>query len=154
MGLFSKIIEHNLFNNLERGLVSYTGYIDLGSDTNVEVYIRSRKKRGLEKAEEQIIKMIPNFEEIKKSATKDFYESYIIMRDAIKDGEIDLDDEVILPEMKDANDVWEYLKLEDIIIEPNSDYPLRIGFRAPWDIEHDYGILVKDGDFQYCGVSV
>jgi uncharacterized protein DUF6985 len=153
--MFSKKIEHPLFQELERGLLGYSGKLNDVSLNKADVTIRGRSKTNLKFTENQLPILLINLPSLQEQATEEAYASYEIIKEVVDSGEFDLEAEGgNLPDISIKSEVWKHMVLENIIIEPDEKYPIRLGYRAPWDIEHDFGIYVVDGKYEYSGISV
>ena len=153
--MFSKAIAHPFFKELEKGLFSYSGKIDMQEYADVDVLIRDRSPKALEYAYQELQFISENLQIFLEAAVADAYSSYEIVKEVSDAGECDLEaDGCELPAIHSRNEVWEYVQLVDIIVAPKSTYPIRLGFRMPWDIEHDFGIYINERKYEYSGVSV
>lgn len=151
--MFTKNLSVPPFKTLRRGLLSYTGSVDLPGNPDVEVQIKGRSEENLSYAVAELQYISAHLQALCAPATDEFYGSYEGIRDALADGELE-NEGLELPVLSAPQEVWEHLVLEEIVIEPKSNLPIRLGFRAPWDVEHDLGLYLKDRSFQYAGTSV
>ncbi len=153
--MFSQRIEHARFKQLRRGLFSYSGIVVLIGQRDIPVHIAGRSARNLERAAAELEPLFDDFYAAVAPATSEFFAGYDAVRDAVRDGEVTLAElGGSLPELRESAEIWRHLVLERIDIEPKRTTPLRLSFRAPWDIEHDYGIYLAGGRMSYAGVSV
>lgn len=153
--MFNKKITHPLFKSLQRSLFSYSGVMDLGGHPDVAINIKGRSDQNLEFAIAELEHLHSNLLTAVFPATEEFFGTYEAINKAVQNGEFSLEETgAELPELKSPEEVWKYLVLESVMIEPENNLPVRLGFRAPWEIEHDLGLYLKDGSFQYAGISV
>ena len=153
--MFTKKISHPLFKSLQRGLFSYSGLVDLAGHRDVVIRIKGRSNKNLEFALAELDYLSRDLLSITAPATQEFFDAFEAVKAAAESGEFSLEDEGgELPEIKSPEEVWTYLTLESVAFERRSEYPVRLGFRAPWEVEHDLGIYLRDRKFQYAGVSV
>jgi hypothetical protein len=153
--MFSKAIVHPFFTELEKGLFSYSGIINIQEYEDVEVLIRGRSQKALEYASQELQFVSENLQIFLDAAAKDAYSCYEILKEVVDAGECDLEaDGCELPEIHSRNESGEHIQLVDIIVDLKSNYPIRLGFKVPWDIEHDFGIYIKEREYEYSGVSV
>jgi len=45
------------------------------------------------------------------------------------------------------------MNLTDIQIDSKAENHIRLGFKYPWDIEHDFGIYISDRKYQFSRIS-
>lgn len=153
--MFSKKITHPAFKSLQRGLFSYSGVADLAGHQDVAVSIKGRSNHNFEVALAEIEYLGSNLRAAVAPASQDFFGTYEAVKDAVLSEALSLEDAGgELPELKSPEEVWKHLALESVAIEPDSQLSVRLGFRAPWEVEHDLGLYLKDREFQYAGVSV
>jgi len=153
--MFSKEIDHPLFKKLTRGLFGYSGILDIFEYNNIEISIKGRSEKSLEVA-------VPELSDLKNSlnthlgkCTSDAFDAYEVMKDVVESGELDIEAEGgELPDIKEPKEIWNHMVLEEIWVEPEDKYIVRLSFRCPWDIEHDFGVYVSNKQYQYSGVSV
>ena len=153
--MFSKSIDHPLFSELKRGLFGYSGKLDFSGHNGVEITIKGRSISALEFTACELSYIQKNTEQFLLPATIEVFSDYQNIKDAVKDGEFDLESEGIeLPIIENADDVWHHMILESICIEPNDRYQIRLGYSCSWDVEHDFGIYISNRKYEYSGVSV
>ncbi len=153
--MFSKPISHPLFKTLNRGLFGYAGKVDTLQFKDVNIDISGRSERSLNFAVASLKGLEENYISYIEKATEEAYGSYKIMKEVVESGDYDLEEDGgNLPKISEPKEVWNFMVLETIIIEPKQEHKVRLGFQCPWDIEHDFGIYISDNEFQYCGISV
>ena len=153
--MFSKSIENQLFRELKKGLFGYSGKMDFPGHENIEVTIKGRSDSALSIAVEELQFIKNNLKQFLTPATEEAFDGYDNIRDAINSGEFDLESEGgKLPEIETAQDVWAHMNLETIVVESNKKNQVRLGFRCPWDIEHDFGIYITSKKYEFSGISV
>jgi len=153
--MFSKSIDHPLFSKLTRGLFGYSGVINVSGYSNIEVSIKGRSEKSLEVAVSELSDLENSLNSHLNKCTSDAFDAYEVMKELVESGELDIEAEGgELPNIKEPEGVWKHMVLEEIWVEPEDKYIVRISFRCPWDIEHDFGIYVSNKQYQYCGISV
>ena len=153
--MFARRIDHPLFRRLEKHLLSYSGVVDLPGHPNVEVFVKGSASESLNYAVAELQFIRDNFSSVVAPATNEFYGSYEAIKDAVQHAGFQVQEAGgSLPDLTSPPDVWKHLTLERIDVEPSSRLPVRLGFRAPWEVEHDLAMYLKGREFQYAGVSV
>ena len=153
--MFSKSINHPLFKELDKGLFGYSGKLDFSRHKNVEVSIKGRSSGALEFAATELEYIEKNIGQFLTPATEDAYSAYEVIKEVVESGEYDLEaDGGELPDVPSPTDVWQHMDIDSIIVEPKSKYQIRLGYRSPWDIEHDFGIYITNRKYEYSGISV
>lgn len=153
--MFSRRIEHARFKELRRNLFSHSGTVALAGRGDVPVQIAGRSAGHLDRAVAELTPLFDDFDAAVAPATAEFFAAYEAIREAVRGGEVSLEElGGSLPELGGPAEIWQHLVLDRIDVEPKHATPLRLSFRAPWDIEHDYGIYLAGGTMSYAGVSV
>jgi hypothetical protein len=151
--MLSKPIEPPLFTALEKHLFSYAASMDLLGHRGVQVRIKGGGSRDLEFAATALKAIDANGAALTTVATEVFYGAYEAIKDAVENDGYRIEDEGgALPAVEAPLDVWKHLVLEEVVVDRK--YGVRLGFRAPWDVEHDLGVYWQDGRFFNAGVSV
>lgn len=151
--MFSKQIDHPLFSELKRGLFGYSGRLDISSYKSIEISIQGRSDQSLKIAVAELTDLIVNMKNHLNESASVAFEAYEIIKEGGESKEVDLEGRE-LPEIKNIEEIWEYMVLEEILIAPQEKYIVRMSFCCPWDIEHDFGIYVSNCKYQYSGISV
>ncbi|WP_281214374.1 DUF6985 domain-containing protein [Shewanella insulae] len=153
--MFSKRIPHPIFKELIRGLFGYTARIDLLEYRDVQVRIKGRSVQNLEFAQNSLTGLAKNLHRFLEEATEDMYEGYKAIKEGVEAGEFDLEAEGgNLPIINNSNEVWKSISLGSIEFDPEGNLKIRLSFRCPWDIEHDFGMYVTSDKLLECGISV
>lgn len=153
--VFSGVIDHSLFSKLRRGWFGYSGEINIANYKNIEVSVKGRSEACLNTAIKELSDLKSSLKSHLELSTEEAFSAYEVMKDLVESGELDLDFAVgEFPEVKGPEDVWGYMFLEEISVEPEDKYIMRLSFQCMWDIEHDFGIYISNNQYQYSGVSV
>jgi hypothetical protein len=153
--MFSKFIDHPFFKELTRGLFGYSGKIDFSRYLDVQVSIKGRSESGVSFAVEELQYIQDNLSDFLGKATEDAFYEYENIKEAVEAGEYDLQaGGGELPIVENSQDIWQHMILDQIVVEPKDKLQIRLGFRSPWDIEHDFGIYITSKKYEYSGTSV
>ncbi len=149
--MLTKQLNHTYFQDLQKSFLwGLSAKVTFRNSTNIRISFSGKSNLDIVFAEKEIKIAENNIENIMEISCDTAYQEYLNIKQASDIGEYI---EAELPNISEKSDIWNHMQLENIDVD-RSNETIRLGYISSWDIEHDFGIYISNGEVKECGLCI